>query len=99
MISIITVAYNDADGLARTLNSVLSQKKISQTEYESIVVDGGSTDGTDKVLEEYRAKFEEAGIRLDAGSEKDGGIYDGMNKGIGRASGGWVYFLNDGDVY
>ena len=55
MISIITVAYNDADGLARTLNSVLSQKNISQTEYESIVVDGGSTDGTDKVLEEYRA--------------------------------------------
>ena len=57
MISIITVAYNDADGLARTLNSVLSQKNISQTEYESIVVDGGSTDGTDKVLEEYRASL------------------------------------------
>lgn len=102
MISIITVAFNAEKELKNTLESVLAQKNRDKSRFsdcECIVVDGGSTDGSEALLNCYEDIFAAAGIHFDAKSEKDGGIYDGMNKGIGRASGDWLYFLNAGDVF
>ena len=101
MISIITVAFNAKEQLNKTLESVLAQRCDNDVQFtgcECIVVDGGSTDGSAELLEGYRDRFAKAGIHFDARSEKDNGIYDGMNKGITRAAGDWVYFLNAGDV-
>lgn len=102
MISIITVSFNAGEELKNTLESVLMQQNRDGsrfTDFECVVVDGGSTDGSVDVLNGYRQKFEAAGVHFDAQSEKDNGIYDGMNKGIRRASGDWLYFLNAGDVF
>ena len=85
MISIITVAFNAKEQLNKTLESVLAQRCDNDVQFtgcECIVVDGGSTDGSAELLKVYEKKFEAAGIHFDARSEKDNGIYDGMNKGI-----------------
>lgn len=102
MISIITVAFNAKEELKETLESVLAQQNHDGspfTDYECIVVDGGSQDGSTALFKGYEERFAAAGIHFDARSEKDGGIYDGMNKGICRSCGEWVYFLNAGDVF
>ncbi len=89
MISIITICYNCADDLERTIRSVLAQ---SFRGIEYIIVDGGSSDDTPKVLEKYQS-------RIDCIiSEPDDGIYDALNKGIRRATGEWVLCLNAGDT-
>ena len=88
-ISVITVVMNDKSGLEKTMNSVWNQ---TYSELELIVIDGGSKDGT----AEYIGSVVE---RLDSAvSEPDGGIYDAMNKGLERAGGDFVLFLNAGDV-
>lgn len=87
-LSIITVNLNQADGLAKTLDSVREQ---SFRDFEHIVVDGGSTDGS---LEVIRARAD--GLAFWA-SEPDAGIYAAMNKGLRRAQGEYVYLLNSGD--
>lgn len=89
-ISIITINYNNAEGLKRTLDSVASQ---TCHEFEHIVIDGGSTDGSVDVIKEYVRQVESV-LWV---SEKDKGIYDAMNKGIKKASGEYLYFLNGGD--
>lgn len=89
-ITIITVVYNDKEGLERTVNSVLSQTYKS---LEYIIVDGGSTDGTLDVIRKYEDKINKWI------SEPDHGIYDAMNKGIRMASGKWLNFMNAGDVF
>ena len=88
--SIITVNLNDAQGLRKTIRSVVEQ---SFSDYEFIVIDGGSTDGSVEALEEYRDHI------TYWVSEKDSGIYNGMNKGIGAAKGEYLCFLNSGDVF
>jgi len=88
--SIITVVYNDVENIERTIESVISQKNID-TEY--IVIDGGSSDGTMDVVNRYKN-----GIDYII-SEKDNGIYNAMNKGIKKATGDYVAFLNSGDWY
>lgn len=89
LVTIITVVYNGAEHLAATIESVLALK-TNTVEY--IVIDGGSTDGTVALLRQYED-------RLDYWvSEKDAGIYDAMNKGIGLARGDYVHHLNIGDV-
>ena len=88
-LSIIMVNLNNRDGLRRTLESVACQ---NFTDYEQIVIDGGSTDGSVEVLREY------AGRLAYWVSEPDGGIYQGMNKGIRAARGEYCYFLNSGDT-
>jgi glycosyltransferase involved in cell wall biosynthesis len=88
-VSIITVVYNGKDTLRQTIESVLSQ------DYPSIdywVIDGGSTDGTLELLKEYEG-------RLQYISEKDRGIYDGMNRGLAKISGEIVGMVHSGDVY
>lgn len=89
-ISIVTPVFNDRR-VGRALDSILAQKHGH--ELELIVVDAGSTDGTMAVLERYRDRIDTLI------SEPDDGIYDGMNKGIRRATGDVVGILNADDRY
>lgn len=91
ILSIITVNFNNHDGLVRTLESV---RKQSFESYEHIIIDGGSTDGSEDVIRAYAAQTTHLTHWV---SERDGGIYNGMNKGIEQAVGEYVYFLNSGD--
>ncbi len=88
--SIITVCYNSAATLERALLSVAAQ---DWPHVEHIVIDGASTDGTLALLERHRASL------ACVVSEKDAGIYDAMNKGLARATGDVVAFLNADDCY
>ena len=92
-ISIITVCFNSAATLLDTLGSVRSQ---SYGDYELIVVDGGSSDGTVTMLADYEKHF---GGRMRWISEPDKGIYDAMNKGTAVATGDVIGFLNSDDYY
>mgnify|MGYP003672938147 CR=1 FL=1 len=89
-ITVITVVFNDADGLRRTFESV---KALNWHNLEYLVVDGGSTDDTLSVIKDYN------GIINEWISESDDGIYDAMNKGVDRASGQYVIFMNAGDEF
>ena len=89
-ISIITINFNDKKGLDKTIQSILSQ---TYSDYEYIVIDGGSTDGSIDVIKKYED-------RIDYWvSENDSGIYNAMNKGIQKATGEYLHFLNSGDCY
>lgn len=87
-ISIITVNYNNAEGIRETIDSVVKQ---TSKEVEYIIIDGGSTDGSVEVIKEYSDKI------YFWVSEKDNGIYNAMNKGISHANGEYLLFLNSGD--
>lgn len=93
-ISIITVNYNDVEGLRKTLASVASQ---TYQEIEHIIIDGGSTDGSVDVIREY-AESIATNQHVQWISEVDGGIYDAMNKGIAKSTGDYLLFLNGGDA-
>ena len=95
-VSIVTVTYNSEKTLGATMESVLDQ---TCTEIEYLIVDGASTDGTVAVAESYRERMERLGIRLRIVSERDGGIYDAMNKGIRMATGDVIGILNSDDWY
>lgn len=88
MISIITINFNNKNGLIKTLNSVISQ---TCKEFEWIIIDGGSTDGSKELLENYSEHI------TYWVSEPDNGIYHAMNKGIRVAKGDYLQFLNSGD--
>ena len=96
LVSIITINYNNADGLRKTLDSVRAQ---TFSDYEQIIVDGGSTDGSVEVIREALRDKDFAKLVSWWRSEKDGGIYDAMNKGIQRANGKFVFMLNSGDCF
>ena len=89
-ISIITINYNNLKGLKKTVESVLSQ---SWKEFEYIVIDGGSTDGSVDYIKKNKDKFD---IWI---SEPDKGVYHAMNKGIQKATGEYLIFLNSGDHF
>tara|TARA_B100001250_G_C19768616_1_gene775993 strand:- start:138 stop:851 length:714 start_codon:yes stop_codon:yes gene_type:complete len=89
-ISIITVVYNDKDGLQETIDSVAS---LNYDNIEFIVIDGGSNDGTAELIRKYESNIDYWV------SEDDDGIYDAMNKGIRAAHGDWVNFMNAGDYF
>lgn len=89
-ISIITINLNNKNGLLKTIKSVVGQ---SCKDREYIIIDGGSTDGSLEVIKEYAD-------RIDYWiSEPDKGIYNAMNKGILKAGGEYLNFLNSGDCY
>ena len=90
LVTVITVVFNGAGDLEKTLLSVLNQ---TYNNVEYIVIDGGSTDGTLDIIRQYDHAIDYWV------SEKDAGIYDAMNKGILLASGGWVNFMNSGDLF
>ena len=97
-LSIITINFNNAEGLERTLNSTLTQ---SYEGIEHIIVDGASTDNSVNVIKEYVRKVESGESRVESviwSSEPDKGIYNAMNKGICKASGEYIQILNSGDV-
>ena len=87
-LSIITVNLNNRDGLQKTIDSVVSQ---TFKDFEWIVIDGGSTDGSKELIERYSDHF------AYWVSEPDKGIYNAMNKGIKVAKGEYLQFLNSGD--
>ena len=88
--SIITVNFNNKDGLRQTIESIVSQ---TYRDFEYIVIDGGSTDGSVDVLKEYDRQIDYWV------SEKDAGIYNAMNKGIRQAKGDYLNFMNSGDCF
>ena len=87
-LSIITVNLNNKSGLEKTIQSVSQQ---NYKDYEHIIIDAGSTDGSLKIIEDKKNLFSYWV------SEPDRGIYHGMNKGINKASGKYILFLNSGD--
>lgn len=89
-VSIITIVYNNRDCIADCIRSVLSQ---SYKRIEHIVIDGGSTDGTQAIIEPY---IPQLGYYA---SEKDNGLYDALNKGIRQASGDVVGILHSDDLF
>ena len=90
LISVITVCYNSESVIERALSSVANQ---DWPNIEHIVIDGESTDGTLKILDQFRSDL------TFIGSEPDQGIYDAMNKGLDHANGDIVCFLNADDCY
>ena len=114
-LSIITINYNDAKGLRRTMNSVFNQ---SFRDFQYIIIDGGSSDGSVDIIKEFEnlkiKKIEDNSDQFDNSkqkslvndqvsfqwlSERDKGIYHAMNKGIARAKGEYCFFLNSGDYF
>lgn len=93
ILSIVTINCNNAEGLKKTLASVAAQ---TVTEFEHVVVDGASTDGSADIIREYAEK---ASYPVRWVSEPDKGIYNAMNKGLRMASGEYVQVLNSGDIY
>lgn len=89
-LSIITINYNNRAGLQRTIDSVVCQ---TWKDYEWIVIDGGSTDGSKELIEQYQDHF------AYWCSEPDNGIYNAMNKGIAKAQGEYLIFMNSGDAF
>lgn len=96
VLTVVTVCYNAEKNIKKTLESLLRQ---SSSEFEYLIIDGQSTDGTLDIIDEYMEKFKEKGINVRLLSEPDKGIYDAMNKGIKYAKGQWVEFLNAGTDY
>jgi glycosyltransferase involved in cell wall biosynthesis len=99
LFSIITIVYNAESLIKGTMQSVLNQ---TFTDYEYLIVDGGSKDKTFDIVKDFQKKGppeEKSGqaIRIRAISEPDKGLYDAMNKGLRMASGEFVLFLNAGD--
>src|ERR1700749_5163063 len=88
LLSIITINYNDSEGLGTTINSVKHQ---NYRPIEFIIIDGGSTDGSKELIEKNISIVDHWV------SEKDEGIYHAMNKGIQKAKGEYLLFLNSGD--
>lgn len=91
-LSIITVVYNNFKHIEETILNVLELKEKNDS-IEYIIIDGGSTDGTCNIIENYKDKISYFI------SEPDNGIYDAMNKGINVANGEWLIFMNSGDLF
>ncbi len=88
--SVITINYNDEEGLKRTIKSIVSQ---TNTDYEFIIIDGGSTDNSLETIKKYKNNISYWV------SEKDNGVYHAMNKGIAQAHGEYLLFMNSGDCF
>lgn len=89
-LSIITINYNNVEGLINTIESVVNQ---INNDFEYIIIDGGSTDNSLDVIKEYAS-------HLDYWvSEEDNGIYHAMNKGVSIAHGEYCLFMNSGDMF
>jgi glycosyltransferase involved in cell wall biosynthesis len=89
-VSIVTIDFNNLAGLKATFASVVTQ---TNRDFEYIVIDGGSQDGSVEFLQQHSEHFSYCI------SEPDRGIYDAMNKGVAAAIGKWVIFMNSGDLF
>lgn len=88
--TVITINYNNLEGLRHTIDSVVNQ---TYDNYEYIIIDGGSTDGSLDIIKRYN-DFITYWV-----SEKDRGIYHAMNKGVTQAHGDYCIFMNSGDCF
>lgn len=88
--SVITINYDNRDGLLRTINSVICQES---QHFEFIIIDGGSTDGSVDIIKQYATNV------TYWISEKDNGVYHAMNKGVAQAHGDYLIFMNSGDCF
>lgn len=95
-VSIVTTCFNAENCIEKTIRSVLSQ---TYKDFEYIIMDGGSTDNTVSIAKLYEKKFEAAGITFKVYSQKDKGIYDGMNNGVSHAEGEFINFMNADDEF
>ena len=98
-LSIITINRNNADGLRKTMESVFAQ---TYRDFEYVIVDGASSDGSVEVIKEYAKRPISDNCSLHTviwSSEPDSGIYNAMNKGIKKATGEYCLFLNSGDFF
>jgi len=91
-LSIITVNLNNVKGLQQTIDSVLCQ---TWTDFEWLIIDGGSTDGSRELIDITASSCNKISFWC---SEPDKGIYNAMNKGIVKAKGDYILFLNSGDI-
>ena len=89
-LSVITINYNNCDGLRKTIESVVNQ---TWRDFEYIVIDGGSTDGSVDVIKEFAGQIDYWV------SEPDKGIYNALNKGVENAQGEYCNFINSGDCF
>ena len=89
-ISIITVCFNSQKTIRRTIKSVIAQKYKN---YEYLIIDGGSTDNTIKIIDEYKKHIN---VII---SEADKGIYNAINKGIKKSTGSIVSILHSDDIF
>lgn len=89
-VTVITVVYNGVISIESTIKSVINQ---SYSDFEYIIIDGGSKDGTIDIINKYKKNL------TYFVSEKDSGIYDAMNKGISNSHGKWLIFMNSGDTF
>ncbi|RYE32849.1 MAG: glycosyltransferase [Sphingobacteriaceae bacterium] len=90
LLSVITVVFNNEKDIERTMLSVLNQ---TYQNIEYLIIDGKSTDKTVKIIQNYQDRL---AVFI---SEKDNGIYEAMNKGLAKASGDYVIFMNSGDEF
>ena len=95
-ISVVTVCWNAERHIEQTIRSVICQNYL---DFEYIVVDGLSSDGTMQIVEKYLPVFQKKKIVCRVISEKDKGIYDAMNKAIDMADGDWIIYMNAGDYF
>lgn len=98
-LSIITISYNNKLGLQKTINSVLSQ---TWDDFEWIIIDGGSNDGTKELIEATSNILEKSNSQAVLSfwcSEPDLGVYNAQNKGLSHAKGEYLNFMNAGDVF
>ena len=93
-LSIITINYNNTEGLKKTFASVATQ---TYTDFEHVIVDGASTDNSVEIIKQYEKQALAKGIKVTWISENDEGIYNAMNKGIRMSSGEYIEILNSGD--
>lgn len=91
--TVITIAYNEEKSMAETMQSVLEQ---NYKDLEYLIIDGGSSDHT---VEIAKGLTKESGRDIKIYSEPDFGVYNAMNRGITRASGDYVMFMNAGDSF
>lgn len=98
VLSIITINYNNLEGLRKTINSILSQ---TWHDFEWIIIDGGSTDGSKELIEETAKQLASSDFNPLSYwcSEPDKGIYNALNKGIKHCKGEYINCMNSGDYF
>lgn len=94
-ISIVTITYNDLNGLKKTIQSIDANYKLSNKYIDHVIIDGNSTDGTSDYIKIIKKSRKIATTLI---SEADLGIYDAMNKGVSNSSSEFVIFINSGDL-
>lgn len=95
-VSVITVCFNAEKVIEKTMKSVLAQ---TYSDFEYIIKDGGSTDRTNQIVQEYKKEFQEKGILFRHIVQEDRGIYDAMNQATDAATGKWLNYMNADDIF